>query len=126
MSIAKLKLGKLGEGEAVKYLKVNGYKILERNYKTKLGELDIIAKDAKTICFVEVKTRSSKEKGLPIESITPLKQHKLSMLALSYLKLNNLLSKAARFDVVSVYQDNTQTDIQLIKNAFDLDRLYSY
>ena len=126
MSISRLNLGKLGEEKAVQYLKDKGYKILERNYKTKLGELDVVARDAKTICFVEVKTRSSQEKGDPLESITPGKQHKLCKLALSYLKLNNLLSWPARFDVVSVYQGGGQTDIKLIKNAFELNGFYSY
>ena len=126
MSISKLNLGKLGEEKAVQYLKDKGYKILERNYKTKLGELDVVARDAKTICFVEVKTRSSQEKGDSLESITPGKQHKLCRLAISYLKLNNLLGQSARFDVVSVYQDGEQTDIKLIKNAFELDGFYSY
>jgi len=126
MSISKLDLGKLGEQKAIQYLENKGYRILERNYKTKLGELDIIARDAKTICFIEVKTRSSQEKGEPLESITSGKQHRLCKLALSYLKLNNLLNRPARFDVVSVYQNGSQIDIQLIKNAFELDRIYTY
>jgi len=126
MSISKLDLGKLGEEKAVQYLKDKGYKILERNYKTKLGELDVVAREAKTICFVEVKTRGSQEKGDPLESITPGKQHKLCRLAISYLKLNNLLGQSARFDAVSVYQDGGRTDIKLIKNAFELDRFYIY
>jgi len=126
MSISKLNLGRLGEEKSIRYLQDKGYKILERNYKTKLGELDIIARDSETICFIEVKTRSFQDKGDPLESITSDKQHRLSKLALSYLKINNLLNRKARFDVVSVYQDCQQTNIRLIKNAFELDRFYSY
>ena len=126
MPISKLDLGKLGEEKAVQYLKDKGYEILERNYRSKLGEIDVVARDRKTICFIEIKTRSSLSKGHPLESITPNKQHKLCKLAILYLKLNNLLDRSARFDAVSVCQFDGQADIRLIKNAFDLDKFYSY
>jgi putative endonuclease len=126
MSHSRLKLGKFGEQKSIQYLKNKGYKILDINFRSKLGELDIVARQAKTICFIEVKTRSSKERGDPLESITAAKKQKLSRLAVSYLKINNLLDRPARFDVVSVYQDGFQTDIKLIKNAFDLDDIYIY
>lgn len=126
MSIWRLNLGKSGEKTAIEYLRDKGYRILEKNYKSKLGELDIVASDKNTICFVEVKTRSTQDKGDPLEAITKTKQLKLSRLALSYLKLKHLLDKPARFDVVSIYDQGAGPEIRLIKNAFDLDGRYSY
>jgi putative endonuclease len=127
MSRENLELGLSGENQAVEFLKNNGYKVLERNFKTKLGEIDIIAKDKGCICFVEVKTRTSQDKGLPEESITKTKQHKLSQLALAYLKNKKLLEKSARFDVVSIFPDSSgENKIEIIKNAFELDNRYLY
>lgn len=126
MSKARLILGKSGEEEAVTLLKSNGYRILARNYKTKLGEIDIIAREQDTICFVEVKARQSDKFGLPQEAVSHPKQKHISRAALVFLKENRLLDKKARFDVVAVTfaQGSTQTD--LIKNAFDLDERYIY
>ncbi|MBM3251376.1 MAG: YraN family protein [Candidatus Omnitrophica bacterium] len=127
MSKDKIELGLAGEIQAAEFLKNNGYRILGRNFKTNLGEIDIIAKDKDCICFVEVKTRTSQDKGLPEESITKNKQHKLSQLALSYLKNKKLLDKSARFDVVSIFPDSTgENKIEIIKNAFSLDSRYLY
>jgi putative endonuclease len=126
MSKDKIKLGLYGENQASEFLENNGYRILQRNFKTNLGEIDIIAKDKDCICFVEVKTRTSQDKGLPEESITKNKQHKLSQLALSYLKNKKLLDKSARFDVVSITQGSSENKIEIIKNAFCLDSRYLY
>lgn len=127
MSKEKINLGKYGEEKAVRFLKKNGYKVLEQNFRSSLGEIDIVAKDKNCICFVEVKTRNSQDKGLPQESITTRKQHKLSQLALVYLKNKKLLNKPARFDVVSIIQDSSSEDeIDIIKNAFSLDSRYLY
>ena len=110
--------GKESESIAVRHLKKNGYKILEQNYRNKLGEIDIIAKDRRTIVFIEVKTRRSLEYGSPKMAVTPHKQRKISMAALLYLKKNNQIKADARFDVVAVRPDSG--DIDVIKNAFDL------
>jgi putative endonuclease len=72
----KQKLGEQGEAIAVGHLKKAGYKIIETNYRTKLGEIDIIAKDKDTIVFVEVKARSSVHFGSPKWAVTPKKQKK--------------------------------------------------
>ena len=93
MSRTHIELGESGEQLAVEFLSSKGYKILERNFKSKLGEIDIVAKDKKTICFIEVKTRSNLEKGLPQESITMRKQHQISKTALSYLKFKGFISE---------------------------------
>ena len=126
MTTERIFIGKQGEDIALDFLKKQGYKILERNFRSKLGELDIIAKDKNTICFVEVKARSSAEKGSGFDAITKDKQHKLSKLALAYLKGNNLLKEPARFDVVSVEWDGSTNKTELIKNAFSLDSHYTY
>jgi putative endonuclease len=120
-------LGQIGEKLAAEFLKKNGYKIFEINYRCRLGQLDIVAKDKETICFVEVKTRSSLNMGLPQEAISSFKQHKISKVALVYLKSYNLIKNRARFDIVSVIlKDNAVNKIELIKDAFPLDARYTY
>ena len=113
-------LGSKGEDVAAKFLKRNGYRIIARNYKTPLGEIDIIAKDGNTIVFIEVKTRTSYAFGYPFESVTTKKKQKLKNLALLYLKKHGHQS-AARFDVISISSDNDmKMDIEHIKDAFDV------
>lgn len=126
MSTRNLELGKSGEEEAVKFLRQKGYKILKRNYKSKLGEVDIIAKEKGFICFVEVKTRTALDMGSPTEAITKNKQHRISKAALGYLKENKLFDCPSRFDVVSVLKNDFQNQIELIQNAFDLESKYAY
>jgi putative endonuclease len=112
--------GKESESLAVRYLKKNGYKILEQNYRNKLGEIDIIAKEKDTLAFVEVKARKTHVFGNPKWAVTPKKQRKISMVALYYLKATKQTHVKARFDVValSLAKDNPQ--IEIIKNAFEL------
>ncbi len=112
--------GKAGEELAVRYLKKKGYKVLEQNYTCPVGEIDIIAKDKKTIVFVEVKTRRSMSYGSARLAITPRKQRKISMTALYYLKSNHQMDQHARFDVVTVQSTGGTQEIDLIQNAFDL------
>ncbi len=122
-----LNLGKAGEQDAVRFLKNKGYKLLRQNYKTKLGEIDIVAQDRETLCFIEVKTRSSFMFGNPAEAITHVKQRKLSQLALLFLKKHNLIGKKARFDVVTVmHSKNKALDFKLIKDAFPLEESFTY
>lgn len=126
VSKQNLFLGKSGEEEAVNFLKEKGYKILKRNYRSKLGEIDIIAKDRDTFCFIEVKTRYSQRFGVPQEAVRARKQRQISKVALSFLKENNLLDKRARFDVVSIMNLGERPELDLIKNAFELDARYIY
>ncbi len=113
-------LGRKGEAVAVRYLKKNKYRILEKNYRNRLGEIDIIADDKGTIVFVEVKTRSGIEFGNPKEAVTLKKQKTISRVALTWLKRNNKMGLKARFDVVSILPGTHNQKIELIKNAFDL------
>lgn len=119
-----LEIGKSGEELAVEFLKKQGYRILTRNYKTKLGEVDIIAKDKDTICFIEVKTRYSDKFGFPQEAVLRNKQRQISKAALVFLKGNNLLNKKARFDVVAIRYLEDEPQLDLIKDAFELDEKY--
>lgn len=124
MSKQNIYLGKSGEDSALNFLKENGYKILIKNYKTKLGEVDIIAYDKDTLCFIEVKTRGSLRFGSPQEAVSHFKQRQISKAALEFLKRNNLLNKKARFDVVSVIYAEDKPEFGLIKNAFELEERY--
>ena len=126
MSKKDLYLGKKGEEVTAGLLENSGYKIILRNYKTKLGEIDIIASDKDTICFIEVKTRKSDRFGLPSEAISVLKQRKISKVALGFLKERNLLDRKARFDVVSVLYSQDEPQVDLIKNAFELSSDFIY
>jgi putative endonuclease len=112
--------GKKSESIAAKFLKKQGYKILEQNYRSKLGEIDIIAKDKSTLVFVEVKARRSRQFGNPKWAITPKKKRKISMVALLYLKTTRQIGVKARFDVVSIDSTHEDHEIELIRNAFEL------
>jgi putative endonuclease len=124
LSKENLYLGKSGEEAAARLLKKNGYRILARNYKVKLGEIDIIAKDKDTVCFVEVKLRKSDKFGLPAEAVTVFKQRQIARVALAFLKEKNLLGKRARFDVISVIYSENSVKFDLIKDAFELEERY--
>jgi len=126
VSKQNLYLGKLGEEAAVGLLKDNGYRVLLRNYRTKLGEIDIIAKDKDTICFIEVKTRQTERFGLPYEAISRFKQRQISKAALAFLKEKKLLDKKARFDIVSIIYSEEKPKLDLIRGAFELDNYFLY
>ena len=113
--MATIVLGMQGETIAKEYLENLKYQILECNYKNKIGEIDIIAKDGKTIVFVEVKTRQSTRFGLPREAVNYYKQQKIRNVAVGYLKFKGLYEKApVRFDVIDIIG----TSVTHIKNAF--------
>ncbi len=94
--------GKCGEDYAAQYLKVHGYKIIERNYKNKIGEIDIIAKRKNTLAFVEVKTRKSNEFGTPAQAVTYYKKQKIVNTAKYYLA-KNPTDMDISFDVIEVF-----------------------
>ncbi len=95
-------LGRRGEAAAARYLWWRGYTIVARNCRTSLGEIDLVAVQRRTVVFIEVKTRRSHEAGHPLEAVTPQKQRRLTRAALAYLRRNDLLECAARFDVIAV------------------------
>lgn len=115
-------VGALGEQTAADYLTKQGYRILERNFRSRGGEVDIVAKDRQgCIAFVEVKTRRNLAYGLPQLAVTQRKQHQISKAALAWLLKNRLHECSARFDVIAVLlQDGSDPAIEHIPNAFDL------
>lgn len=126
MSKERISLGNKGEELAADLLKDSGYRILYRNYKTNLGEIDIIAKDKETVCFIEVKARSSNRFGFGSEAVLKTKQKQIAKVALSFLKEKRFLNKKARFDVVSLDCSSSELRLNLIKNAFELDESFTY
>lgn len=115
-----LELGKRGETAAEAFLKKKGYRILEKNFRTSSGEIDIIAEHKKMVVFVEVKTRAGVEFGHPLTAVTPAKQKQLGRMAEVYLARHKITGRDCRFDVVSVIVDEVQGDlkIELFQDAF--------
>ncbi len=122
----KKELGKKGEEIALRFLKKKGYRLIEKNYVCKMGEMDIIAKEKDTLVFIEVKTRTSTEFGPPQLAVNSRKQRQLSKVALNYLNEKRLKDVKARFDVVSVRYSQNEPELDLIKDAFELDAEFSY
>lgn len=114
----KKELGAKGEQAAADYLKTQGYEILERNYRIIRGEIDIIARDAGTLVFVEVKTAASTSFGTPETWVTPLKQRQLGRLAGAYITRRNIVESDCRFDVVAIRWVRGTLEIRHIKDAF--------
>lgn len=114
-----MRLGEKGEELAVKFLKKKGYKIIQQNYKTPMGEIDIIAKDKDTLVFVEVKTRESIEFGYPFEAVNNLKRRKIAKVALSYIRKIKEIPPC-RFDVLGICYKDGKPDFELIKDAFEV------
>jgi len=116
----KLVLGKAGEQVAEQYLKNKGYKLIERNYRCPLGELDLIVLDRRVVVFVEVKTRSGHGYGSPLEAVEFRKQRKLIQAAQYFLSEKKLHQRDARFDVVGISWPGREPVVEHIENAFEL------
>lgn len=115
--------GELGEEVAANFLIARGYRILERNFRCKGGEVDIIARDPgdKSLVFIEVKARRGLSYGVPQLAVTPFKQRQISKAALTWLSKNRLHDTNARFDVIAILlHTDGQHAVDHIKNAFDL------
>ena len=104
------------------YLKNLGYKILEKNFRCKCGEIDLIATNSGYICFIEVKTRYGTNFGIPAESVTYSKQHKIYKTAQVYISRKNIIDCNFRFDVMEVLlsHDNNDFLVNHIEDAFQL------
>lgn len=114
-------LGERGEAIAVAYLKGQKFTIVERNFRCKAGEVDIVARDGKTFVFVEVKARRTLSFGPPQLAVTPFKQRQISKAALTWLAKNRLHESNARFDVIAILlREHQVPEIDHIRNAFDL------
>lgn len=121
-------LGAFGEDMACSYLEKQGYRILERNFSCKAGELDIIAFDGETLTFVEVKCRTGTGYGNPSEAVSYYKQSRIVKTALFYMNKHKIFDYMSRFDVIEVLTEGTKesTKINLIKNAFEYSGKYGY
>lgn len=110
--------GKKGEDLACEYLKKQGFKIIERNFRIRGGEIDIVALDGDVLAFIEVKTRKSTEFGSPLEAITPWKIKSLVKTAQFYKVKHPRLPEALRIDAVGIVLDNHDNliSIELVKN----------
>ena len=122
MSRARQVLGKIGEDLACAELQQRGYAILARRYRRRGGELDIIARDGRTIVFIEVKTREGCEFGAGGESVNGRKRRRMTDVALDYLARHRLTESPCRFDVVSIDVGEGTPRIELYQNAFDVGR----
>lgn len=109
--------GGSGEKIAVNYLKKKGYEILETNFKTNIGEIDIIAADKGCLVFVEVKTRMSDKYGEPAEAVTSFKQKKISQVASQFITKYRYFDADIRFDIIEVRMDIKE--VNHIECAFD-------
>ncbi|UBU15322.1 YraN family protein [Nonomuraea gerenzanensis] len=98
----KLELGKRGEQAAVTYLEANGMKVLDRNWRCRHGEIDILAEEGPTLVVVEVKTRSGRSHGTALESVSPTKLARLRMLAAKWLSAQPRTFETVRVDVIAL------------------------
>ena len=111
-------LGNAGEEYAERMLREKGYRIIEMNYRCKIGEIDIIAMDKDVLVFIEVKTRRGLFYGAPAESITKKKVERLKKLAQYFLQTKRIKNTDCRFDVVAINATASGFEAELIKNAF--------
>lgn len=111
-------LGDRGERAAAKFLRRRGLRVLLRGYRTKWGEIDLIARDGDTLVFVEVKAR---RQGVPVEAVTPEKERRLTLTALHFLRKYGLLEARSRFDIVAIIwpDQRGQPQIEHFPNAFE-------
>lgn len=119
MTEARQRLGETGEKLACDELLAKGYAIVDRRYRTRHGEIDIVAQDGETIVFVEVKMKSSPECGLAVEAVTRWKQRRVVRMAVDYIARHDLHARPIRFDVVAIDVVDGIPRITVIAAAFD-------
>ena len=120
MSHTRQHLGETGEDLACRELGARGYAILARRYRTRHGEIDIVALDGDTIVFVEVRLKTTGEFGSAVESVTPWKQRRVAAMAVDYLARQHLTDRACRFDVVAIDAvGRAEAQITVVQSAFD-------
>jgi len=115
---SRISIGKAGEIHACKYLLKNGYRILEKNYRCRIGEIDIVAQKEGTIHFIEVKTRRSINYGMPVESIDARKCRRIEKIAEFYLEEKNIYDTELSFDAITLLLKDGRAVLNHIKNIF--------
>jgi putative endonuclease len=111
---ARRDLGAWGEDRVAAWYEAKGYTVVDRNWRCRQGELDLVARRGRVVVFCEVKTRSSTAFGAPVEAVTRTKQARLRVLAARWLEDSDLVAREIRFDVASVLQG----DIEVLEGAF--------
>ncbi|MBN1446097.1 MAG: YraN family protein [Candidatus Omnitrophica bacterium] len=112
------KRGNDGEALAVEFLKKHGYKIVCRNFTSRRGEIDIVAKDGQYLVFIEVKTRTSPDFGYPSEAVTRQKAERIRKTALYYLMTNRMDNIPFRFEVVSLLKTGSRYAVDVLPLEF--------
>ena len=120
MTRERLDLGHLGEKIALKKIKGLGYKLIAKNYRCVLGEIDLIARDGDSLVFIEIKTRKGASIGYAKEAVDQKKMKQISKAALTYMKENDCYDAKSRFDVIAINIKGNKKEIEVIKNAFEL------
>ena len=116
-------LGQQGESVAEEFLRAKGYAIVAKNFRARIGEIDLVAIHRQTIVFVEVRSLSGEEFGDPLATVTPRKQRQIAKTALLYLSRHSLHDRAARFDVIGIQWPTEKNDtprLTHIQDAFEL------
>ena len=119
MTEARQLLGRDGEDLACRELQQRGYAILERRYRSRVGEIDIVARQGEVTVFVEVKARGGGEFGGGAAAVTPAKQRTITRVALDYIARRRLFDRPCRFDVVVIDTSSGTPAVEVIANAFD-------
>ena len=112
--------GQEGERLAARFLEKQGFRILDRNYRNRLGEIDIVAEDRGVLVFVEVRTLKASAGHSPEETIQWKKQQRISRIAQAHIQYKRLEARPARFDVVSITLDGTRSTLRHIQDAFEM------
>jgi putative endonuclease len=120
MTLERQLLGIVGEELAARELTSRGYAILERRYRTRYGEIDIVCEDGETLVFVEVRARATDERGSAAESVTDGKKRKVTAMAVDYLARHHVTNRPCRFDVVAIDAAlSAEPEITVYPAAFD-------
>jgi putative endonuclease len=125
----RLELGARGEDHAARHLRRQGYKILVRRFRSRSGEIDIVARHGEFLVFVEVKTRVGDEFGAPSEAVDKTKQRHITRVALDYLRMLEYPDVKFRFDIVEVIMQHGARKpdrINLVQDAFEMSEPYMY
>lgn len=115
--------GDRGESRAEEFLRGRGYRVLERNFRTRQGELDVVALEGKTVCFIEVKTVSGGDAGVGGERVERGQRRRMALAALEYLAAHDLEECAARFDLVTVTGPDENPAIELHRDVFSAEEV---
>ena len=118
MTMQRQMVGKLGEDLAVEELERRGYAVLARRYRTRHGEIDVVARDGQTVVFVEVKTKETDEFGTAAAAVTLHKQRRVVSMAVDYLARHRLTRSPCRFDVVAIDGSGRDAKLTYYRGAF--------